>query len=354
MSNAHWSTQAPVAHPLGIEVSGVTAWLIRAIPDAKAPFSFRLIAGGRSNLTYLVQDAADQRYVLRRPPLGSVLATAHDMGREYRIIDALADTDVPVAPAVAMCDDATVNDAPFYIMKYVEGPVLATRTDALAYPEADRRTASSTLMDVLGRIHAVQIDEVGLGTLGRRENYLLRQLARWQQQYEKSKSVDIPVLDEVFRRLAASVPEQTHTGLVHGDFRLGNMILGPGGTINAVLDWELSTLGDVLADVGWLMSSWIETGEESRSPLTAASTAPGFASRREMAEAYAGATGRDLTLLPYYLAFSYWRSACIGTGGVARYRAAAMAADDFDVDQHARTIVETAQRALTALEGGLL
>ncbi|MEI7991687.1 MAG: phosphotransferase family protein [Actinomycetota bacterium] len=338
----------------GIKVREVTEWLQREVPGAVAPFTVRLIAGGRSNLTYLVNDSSGQRFVLRRPPLGSVLATAHDMSREYRIIDALADTDVPVAPAVAICNDVTVNEAPFYIMKYVEGPILATRVDALAYPEADRRTASFTLMDVLGRIHAVQVDEVGLGTLGRRENYLQRQLARWQQQYEKSKSVDIPVLDEVFRRLAASVPEQKHTGLVHGDFRLGNMILGPGGTISAVLDWELSTLGDVLADVGWLMSSWIETGEESRSPLTAASSAPGFASRREMAEAYAGATGRDLTLLPYYLAFSYWRSACIGTGVVARYRAAAMAADDFDVDQHARTIVETAQRALTALEGGLL
>lgn len=346
------TTGAPAPVP-GIEMGSVTTWLVGAIPGIEPPLAFVLIAGGRSNLTYLVEDAAGERFVLRRPPLGNVLATAHDMGREHRIIGALVSTDVPVAPVVGICADASVNGAPFYIMRFVEGPVLASRDDALAYPAADRRLASFELMDVLGRIHAVDPDAVGLGTLGRREHYLQRQLARWHTQYEQSKSVDMPVLDEVYRRLSAAVPDQTHTGLVHGDFRLGNMILGEGGTIRAVLDWELSTLGDVLADVGWLMSSWVEHGETSASPFTPASSAPGFATRLEMAEEYGRVTGRDLSLLPYYIAFSYWRSACIGTGVLARYRADAMGAVDFDIEQHARSIGDTAQRALTALEGGL-
>lgn len=348
----HLSDADPVAVP-GIDVENVTEWLSRSVA-AVPPFTFRLIAGGRSNLTYLVEDATGAQFVLRRPPLGSVLATAHDMGREYRIITALTGSDVPVAPALAICDDDAVNDAPFYVMRYVAGPVLASLEDAMTYPESDRHAVSLTLMEVLGRVHAVDVDAVGLSTLGRRDGYLQRQLTRWQRQYEQSAATDLPVLDEVFRRLSRSVPDQTHTGLVHGDFRLGNMILGDGGTIRAVLDWELSTLGDVLADVGWLMSSWIEHGEEARGPFTAASSAPGFATRREMSDAYAAATGRDLSDLPYYIAFSSWRSACIGTGVLARYRADAMGAVDFDIELHARSIGETAQRALTALDGGLL
>ena len=248
----------------------VTEWMVGNIPDVVAPLAVEFISGGRSNLTYRIVDGAGRQLVLRRPPLGNVLQSAHDMGREHRIIAALAPTDVPVAEALGYCDDVTVNGAPFYVMGFVGGAVLATITDAEAYPEASRRPASDDLIDVLCRLHAVDPDEVGLETLARKEGYIERQLKRWHRQFEQSKTRELPVLDEVHRRLAEHIPPQRWTGIVHGDYRLGNMILGPDGELRAVLDWELATLGDTLADVGWLLSSWLEAGEVDEQPVPGA------------------------------------------------------------------------------------
>jgi aminoglycoside phosphotransferase (APT) family kinase protein len=273
------------------------------------------------------------------------------MGREHRIIAALAATDVPVAPAIGFCADEAVNGAPFYVMGYVAGSVLATRDDALAYPEALRRPATEHFMDVLARLHRVDPDDVGLTTLGRKEGYIERQLRRWQRQWEQSKESELPVLDEVHDRLATAIPPQRWTGIVHGDYRIGNMILGPDGRLRAVLDWELATLGDTLADLGWLISSWLEPGEETASPLVPASVAPGFPTRVELAAWYERATGRDLSDLPYYIAFARWRGACIGAGVLARYRAGVMGGIDFDVEQQAISVVMGAERARDAMDG---
>jgi aminoglycoside phosphotransferase (APT) family kinase protein len=337
-------------HP-GVDLPRVTDWIVATIPDVVAPLAVEFISGGRSNLTYRIVDGAGRELVLRRPPLGNVLQSAHDMGREHRIIAALAPTDVPVAEALGYCDDLAVNGAPFYVMGFVGGAVLATITDAEAYPEASRRPASDDLIDVLCRLHEVDPDAVGLETLARKDGYIERQLKRWHRQFEQSKTRQLPILDEVHRRLAEQIPPQRWTGIVHGDYRLGNMIFGPDGGLRAVLDWELATLGDTLADVGWLLSSWLEAGQVTSSPFAAPTTAPGFPTRAELDDRYARTSGRDLSDLPYYLAFSRWRSACIGEGVLARYKSAVMGEVDFDIDQQAASVEASALAARDALDG---
>jgi aminoglycoside phosphotransferase (APT) family kinase protein len=334
----------------GIDLPRVTDWIAAHVTGVVPPFTVRFISGGRSNLTYQLVDAAGRAIVLRRPPLGHVLQSAHDMGREHRIIDALRDTDVPVANALGLCEDVTVNGAPFYLMDYVAGAVLATRDDAEAYPAASRRPAADDLIDVMGRLHAVDPDAVGLGTLGRKEGYIARQLKRWHAQFTQSKTRELPLLDEVHHRLQARMPPQRWTGIVHGDFRLGNMILSPDGTLRAVLDWELATLGDTLADLGWLLSGWVEAGEPTRGPFPPPTTAVGFPTRAELAERYSRVTGRDLSDLPYYLAFARWRGACISEGVLNRYKQAVMGEVDFDLDAMAQSVELSVDAARDALD----
>ena len=187
----------PVQAPEGIDIDNVTAWFAQHVPQAAPPLSFELIAGGHSNLTFGVTDTAGHHWVLRRPPLGQVLATAHDMGREHRIISALAPTDVPVAPAVGLCTDDEVNGAPFYVMDFVDGTIVRDLGAARELTADQRRRASESVVDVLARIHAVDLDAVGLSDLGRHEDYIPRQLKRWYGQFEKSKSREIPAIDEV-------------------------------------------------------------------------------------------------------------------------------------------------------------
>jgi aminoglycoside phosphotransferase (APT) family kinase protein len=334
----------------GVALPRVTDWIAAHVEGVQPPFTARFISGGRSNLTYRLDDAAGRAIVLRRPPLGHVLQSAHDMGREHRIIDALRDTDVPVANALGLCEDVAVNAAPFYLMDFVDGAVLATIHDAEAFPEASRTRAADDLIDVMGRLHAVDPDAVGLGTLGRKEGYIARQLKRWHTQFTQSKTRELPLLDEVHDRLAARIPPQRWTGIVHGDFRLGNMILGPDGELRAVLDWELATLGDTLADLGWLISSWVEPGEPVRGPFPPPTSAAGFPTRAQLVERYAGATGRDLSDMPYYLAFARWRGACINQGVLNRYQQAVMGEVDFDIDAMAAGVEISVNAARDALD----
>ncbi len=312
----------------GIHADDVTAWFGTHVPEARPPFTFELIAGGRSNLTYLVTDDVGGRWVLRRPPLGHVLATAHDMGREHRIIAALADTDVPVPPAIGLSADDSVNGAPFYVMGFVDGPIVRNAAAAELLPLAARARVSDALVDVLARIHAVDVDAVGLGDLGRKEGYVERQLKRWQGQWEQSKTRDLPAIDAVHDRLAAAVPEQGPAAIVHGDYRLDNCIVSEEGEVRAVLDWELCTLGDPLADVGQLLMYWTEVGDT----LTAAPDAPtivdGFATKAEVLAHYAEVSGRDVGDIDYYVAFGYWKLACICEGVLKRYQAGVMGGND--------------------------
>ena len=311
--------------PRGVDVPRVTEWLAGQVAELAPPLRFELIAGGRSNLTYRVTDADGRAWVLRRPPLGQVLATAHDMGREHRIISALAPTDVPVAPTVGLCTDDEVNGAPFYVMGYVDGLVARNADAAGGLDVAARRHAGEQLADVLARIHAVDPDAVGLGDLGRRDGYVERQLKRWHGQWEKSKTRDLPVVDEVHAALAARVPEQGPAAIVHGDYRLDNCLLSPDGSVAAVLDWELCTLGDPLADVGLLLVYWTESTDKHSALLTdAATTLEGFPTRAEVVDRYAAASGRDVSAVDYFVAFGYWKLACIVEGVYARYRGGVM------------------------------
>src|SRR5262245_19598285 len=238
MTNASTDTAAP----RGIDAANVTRWFTEHAAEVAPPLQFELIAGGRSNLTFRVTDTAGHAWVLRRPPLGQVLATAHDMGREHRVISALAPTDVPVAPTIGLCTDDDVNGAPFYVMGFVDG-LIARNAEASRRLSAEARAqAGRQLAEVLARIHAADLNAVGLADLGRHEGYIQRQLKRWYSQWESSKTRELPVVDEVHDALAARIPEQGPATIVHGDYRLDNCILGPDGTIRAVLDWELCTL----------------------------------------------------------------------------------------------------------------
>jgi len=310
----------------GIDRDRVTAWLSANIEGAVAPFRFDLIVGGRSNLTYLVSDAADRQFVLRRPPIGDVLATAHDMAREHRIISAVALTGVPVPATLGLCIDESVNDAPFYVMQYVPGVVLDSpeRAETLA-PELRRQTCEH-LVDVLADLHDADVDAIGLGDLARREGYVERQIKRWSTQWANSKTRELPAIDEVADHLAANVPVQHGVSIAHGDYRFGNCITDvEHGRIVAVLDWELCTLGDPLADLGYLGVYWVAADGEGRH--NDPSSAPGFMSFAEVVDRYAGRTGRDVSLIDYYVAFSSWRLAVISEGVYARHLHGAMGAE---------------------------
>ncbi len=246
----------------------MAAWFAANVPAAVPPLTYERIAGGHSNLTYRVTDGAGSEWALRRPPLGKRLSSAHDMAREHRVVSALGTTPVPVAPVVGLCEDESVNGAPFYVMDFVRGPVLRGTSEAeAAFPdEGDRREIGMRVADTLAAIHAVDPDAVGLGDLGRKEDYVARQLRRWYGQWEKSKTRELAAIDRVHERLAARIPAQEGVSIVHGDYRLDNMILTDSGEVAAVVDWELCTLGDPLADVGTLIAYWPERGDTGIGP----------------------------------------------------------------------------------------
>ena len=306
--------------PEGIDGERVGAWLEANVAGAQGPFTYVRIAGGRSNLTYSVTDSAGHRWALRRPPLGKALGSAHDMGREHRVVSALAGTPVPVAPIAGYCTDESVNEAPFYVMDFIEGPILRQREDAETFPdEADRRAIGERVVDTLVAIHSVDPDEVGLGELGKKENYVARQLRRWQGQWEGSKTREIPLVEEVHDRLAECIPDQGPAAIVHGDYRLDNMILDDSGDVAAVVDWELCTPGDPLADVGLLLVYWGEEGDSLLPLFEPATMAPGFPTRQDVKALYAERSGRDLSRIDFYVALGYWKLAIILEGVYSRY-----------------------------------
>jgi aminoglycoside phosphotransferase (APT) family kinase protein len=347
-------TDDAAAAPAGIDAEAVTAWLAARVGDLAAPLRFGLITGGHSNLTFRVTDAEGRRWVLRRPPLKQVLATAHDMAREHRIIAALTDTAVPVPPLVGLCGDPTVNGAPFYVMDFVDGLILRDVPAAEHLGLDQRAAAGASLIETLVAIHDVDIDAVGLGDLGRREDYLARQLKRWYGQFQNSKLREIPVVDEVHDELVRRMPAQKESTIVHGDFRLDNCLVSPEGAVQAVLDWELCTLGDPLADVGLMIVYTPDAVEARRTGLPSATALPGFPTRAELLDHYARLSGRDLAGIGYYVAFGYWKLACIIEGVYARYVGGAMGSQDpSSWDFLGEQVVVTARQAAEALSGGV-
>ncbi len=346
-------TVPPVsADVAGVDLPKVTNWLETNVAGARGPFTFDLIAGGHSNLTYRVSASNGERFVLRRPPLGHVLASAHDMSREHRIIAALRDTPVPVAPAVGFCDDPAVNGVPFYVMKFVDGLVIRDRdaAESLLTPDA-RRRASESIVDTMAAIHAVDPVSVGLGELGRHDGYIARQLKRWYGQWNAQKTRDLAAVDRVHDELLARVPEQGPATLVHGDYRLDNCMVDPAGNVIAVLDWEICTLGDPMADLGLLMVYWTGPDDDLSSWTNGACTAPGFLNRADLAERYAKVSGRDTSQLDFYVAFAFWKLACILEGVYARYLGGALGQrDPAELEPFNQQVIGAAARAEQLLD----
>jgi aminoglycoside phosphotransferase (APT) family kinase protein len=309
----------------GIKRANVTRFFRERIPGGDVDLTFSLISGGRSNLTYLVQGGG-QSWVLRRPPLGHVLPTAHDMAREYRVLAALADTDVPVARPIALCEDAAVNDMPFYVMQYRPGIVVAHEMPAgFADAQEARRRMSLAMIDTLVRLHAIDYHAVGLDGFGHPDGYLERQVRRWGQQWERSKTGELPAIDALAGRLRAALPASPPPTIVHGDFRLGNLALDPDdpGRVIAVFDWEMATLGDPLADLGYTLIYWADPGDHidsasigGVSPFT---TLPGFLRRADLVAEYARRSGRDVAAVDFYQVLALYKLAIISEGIYARY-----------------------------------
>ncbi|KAB2364197.1 phosphotransferase family protein [Actinomadura montaniterrae] len=326
----------------GIDVPRLADWLARELPGAGRIGAVDLIAGGRSNLTYGITLAGGRRIVLRRPPLGHVLPTAHDMGREYRVLTALGDaTAVPVPRTLAFCDDEDVIGARFYLMDFVDGRVLRTREDADDLTPAQARGLSEALAGALAAIHTVDVKAAGLEDFGRPTGYMARQLKRWGKQWDGSQEAikatgnvhDLPEYDRLVARLADRLPADAPARLVHGDFRLDNALarLEPRPEIAAVVDWEMSTLGDPLSDLGLTLVYWAEAGDAEQLPVGATITsAPGFFTRREFTERYAELTGFDLADLDFYVAFACFKLAVILEGIHARFLQNATVGEGFD------------------------
>jgi aminoglycoside phosphotransferase (APT) family kinase protein len=333
----------------GLDASAVQAWMVEHIPGVVPPLRFTLISGGHSNITYTARDRSYRRYVVRRPPLGHRSGNAHDMSREFKVISALEGTAVPVPRALGLCGDQTVNGHPFYVMEHVEGSVVDNpiHADQGLPTVALRRQASEQIVDVLADLHRVDIDAVGLGDAARRDGFLDRQLRRMHAVWEQTKTRDLPLIDKVHARLVKGAPAQRYTGIVHSDYRFGNVILNSAGDLVAVLDWELWTLGDVLADVGFVLNNWYEPGDAAPQvwmevPPT---TAGGFASRDDVIERYATRTGFDVSDIEYYRAFQHWKVAIIAEGVKRRYEEATMATSEVDFGHLDRRVVDLATLA---------
>lgn len=336
----------------GINVEPVTAWLEANVAGARGPFTFDIIAGGHSNLTYRVAGSDGAAYVLRRPPLGHRLASAHDMSREHRIIAGLQGSNVPVAPALGLCIDEAVNDAPFYVMGFVDGYVvrdLATAESTLS--PAARRQAGESLVDTMAAIHAVDLDACDLADLGKHDGYIARQLKRWYGQWNDQKTREVPAVDHAHDALAQRIPQQGPATLVHGDYRLDNCIVGADGRIRAVLDWEICTLGDPMADLGLLQVYWTGPGDPASAWGGSATTAAGFLDRAELSDRYATVSGRDISQLPFYVSFAYWKLACILQGVYYRYLGGALGSrDPAELEPFIVQIDSAAARAAECLE----
>jgi aminoglycoside phosphotransferase (APT) family kinase protein len=338
--------------PRGIHAENVTRFLREQVPGAEAPFAFELISGGRSNLTYLVRDANGATWVLRRPPLGHVLPTAHDMAREFRVLRGLAGTDVPAPRPIALCEDPSVNELAFYVMTHCPGVVPAEGLPAgYAASEGERRRMSLALVETLVRLHAVDFRAVGLSELGRPDGYLERQVRRWLQQWERSRTAPLPEIEELLRRLGAALPKSPPPTIVHGDYRLGNMAFAPDdpGRVAAVFDWEMATLGDPLADLGYTLIYWKDPGDPDYTRLPLFTDQPGFLRRAEVADEYAKRSGRDVAHVDFYQVLALTKLAVISEGIYARHLQGKTLGPGFD--QMRRESEPLARRALLLAEG---
>lgn len=303
-----------------LDAAALGRWLASRGEPVVGQVAVERIGLGQSNLTYLVQDDDSHRWVARRPPLGTLLASAHDVAREHRILTSLAGTSVPTPGVVGLVEDDAVCAAPLLVVEHVDGLVVDRMDVAEAMTEEQRSRVGPGLAEVLAGLHAVDLDEVGLQDLASHSSYAQRQLKRWTRQWEASRTRDLPDLERLTGWLRDHVPQRTSLSVVHGDLHIRNVILDPGtAAVRAVLDWELCTLGDPLADLGSTLAYWPEAGDPWIG-LFDATRLPGFSSRRDVAEAYAVASGRDLEDLAFWEALGMWKVAIIVEGVRRRAR----------------------------------
>jgi len=334
----------------GYDVPAVEDWLATRVPALRAPFTWTKLEGGHSNLTYRIDGADGVRSaVIRRPPMGELLPKAHDMGREWACISALWGR-VPVAEPLAFCESPDVTGAHFYVMGLVDGKAMYGRADVEAWiPESNRVKAAESWIDALGALHSLDIDEIGLGELGRRDGYVERQMKTWYRSWTSSAEaaeVDDQRIHDLYDTLIAGMPEPGPSTVVHGDYGTHNVMFGPDSTVAAVVDWEIATLGDPMADLGYAINAWVEPGDPFIDQAESTSLATGFPARQHLIDRYATATGRDVSKLPYYRAFNRFKLACIVHGVYARYRRGQKAID-------AESLEELRQRMTGLIEAAV-
>jgi aminoglycoside phosphotransferase (APT) family kinase protein len=301
----------------GLDLTALVNWL-NAVDINAGPLSATLIAGGKSNLTYAVTDGS-HRWIVRRPPMGHVLATAHDMGREYRVMAALSGSAVPVPTTYAFCSDIDVLGAPFYVMQHVEGTPYRTNAELRTLGFERTRAISERLIDTLVELHSVDVESVGLGDFGRPEGFLARQVRRWKKQMDASYNRDLPAAEELYACLEAGVPTECASGIVHGDFRLDNVLMDQSDRPAAVLDWEMATLGDPLTDLALMLMYHRVGAILPNSPVTTVANAPGFLDEAGIIQRYAAASARDLSHFGFYLGLAAYKIAAILEGIHFRY-----------------------------------
>ena len=310
--------------PPGLDLEALAAYLGPRVGGLACSLRGEVIAGGRSNLTYIVDDG-ERRFVVRRPPLAHVLPTAHDMAREYRVLAALQGTGIPVPQVIALCEDESVIGARFYVMEWIDGHVVRDSLP-VEFPDTvdTRRSMSSALVDTLLQLHRIDPDAIGLGDFGHPDGFLARQVRRWWQQWEASKTRELPSIEELRRRLEETLPAPSAPGIVHGDYRLDNVMYAPAdpSRIVAVIDWEMCTIGDPLCDVGLLCVYWADDDSEAAARMLhgrAITVEAGFYKRADLLRDYAAGTQRDLTSLDWYIALGAYKLAIIAEGITARF-----------------------------------
>jgi aminoglycoside phosphotransferase (APT) family kinase protein len=333
----------------GLDLPALQAWFDATVPGT-GPLRAELVAGGRSNLTFRLTDG-HSAWVLRRPPLGGWTPSAHDMAREYRVVAALDGSGVPVARAVALCDDPSVLGVPFHVAEYVEGQVIRSRDQLDALSDADVERCALALVEVLGRLHAVDPVAVGLEGFGKADGYLRRQVRRWHDQWSRVKTAELPDVDALHAELERGCPAESGASVVHGDFRIDNTILDPAdpGAVRAVVDWEMATLGDPLADLG-LHLAYRDPVFEAVLGGDAAATSPRLPPPEALAAHYAAVTDRDLRDLAFYLGLGYFKAAIIAAGIHARHVHGHTVGDGFEGAGTA--VAPLAAAGLTALGRG--
>jgi aminoglycoside phosphotransferase (APT) family kinase protein len=354
MSDAASGASASSATP-GYDVPAVEAWIAGHTDRLEPPFTWTRLHGGHSNLTFHLRDAQGREAVIRRPPMGVLLPKAHDMAREWALISALGPTPVPVPDAIGFCDDDSVTGAKFYVMGHIDGHPLYTQQDTHTWipDESKRRLTGESFIDVLADLHALDPDALGLSDLGKKDDYIGRQLKTWYRSWMASiegAKFDDPRAHELQRYFLANAPDQGPARVVHGDYGLHNTLIGPDGAVAAVVDWEISTLGDPMADLAYALNQWYDDSDATERSKLGPTNLPGFSTRAALAERYAKRSGRDLSRLDFYVGFNRWKTAAIIHGVYARYMEGKKSAEGVDLGLLMRNLEDCLRLSEEAVE----